>query len=82
MSWKLVDDVSGEKIYRSAIRSAIEPDTANLQVDPIESKQEDTVESTENSELLDGFMSLVDFESPFLRVHDKDLVASIPSTTK
>ena len=36
MCWKLVDDNSGEIICRSTIRSAIEPCTANLQVDPLE----------------------------------------------
>ena len=36
MRWKLVDDVSGEIICRSTIRSAIKPGTANLQVDPLE----------------------------------------------
>ena len=36
MCWKLVDDNSGEIIYKSTTRSAIEPGTVNLQVGPLE----------------------------------------------
>ena len=82
MCWKLVDDVSGEIICRSTICFAIEPGTANLQVNPIEPNTEVKVESTENDELLDEFILLAGFETPFSRVHNKVPVASIPSSTK
>ena len=36
MCWKLVDNNSGDVINQSNIRSAIEPGSANLQVDPLE----------------------------------------------
>ena len=64
MCWKLVNDVSVEKICRSTIWSAFEPGTVNLQVDPIEPKKEDPVELTDNDKLLDDFMSLADFDTP------------------
>ena len=51
MCWKLVNDVSGEIVCRSTIRSAIEPGTTNLQVNPIEPNPEVKVESTENDKL-------------------------------
>ena len=79
---EVVDDVNGEIICQSTICSTIEFGTANLQVNPIETKQDDAVESPGNNEPLDEFISLVDFETPFSRVHDKDPVTSIPSSTK
>ena len=58
MCWKIVDDVSGEIICRSTIRSAIELVTANLKVDPIEPRLEEILDTTEDNGLLSKFVSL------------------------
>ena len=61
MCWKLVGDNSGEIINCSTICSAIEPGSANLQVDPSEliaKPIDDTIY------VLDDFMSLADFDTP------------------
>ena len=74
MCWKLVDDNSGEIINWSIIRSAIEPGTANLQVDPLEPlpdpvKAAAPVESSPTTDtILDDFMSLADFTTPLSSV--------------
>ena len=79
---EFVDDVSGEIIYRSTIRSAIEPDTANLQVDLIKPRPEENLETTEDNGLLDELMSLAYFKTPFSHLNYTDLAALIPSSTK
>ena len=82
MCWKFIDDNIGKIICRSVIRSALEPGTANLQVDPIEPLQDDAILDTEDDAMLNGFMSLVDFETPFSRKQAKGAVNSIPASTK
>ena len=62
MCWKLVDDVSGELVCRSTIRSAIEAGTAYLQIGLLESLP-DSVEPSELT-LLDDFISLANFKTP------------------
>ena len=76
MCWKLVDDISGEIICRSTIRSAIEPGTANLQVDPVEPLPDpiDTIDNTENSGLLNDFISLANFETPLTPSSPIDII--------
>ena len=74
MYWKLVDDNSGEIICWSTIRSAIEPGTANLQVDPLEPLQVPV------DDILDDFMSLADFSTPLSSTANP--VESIPHSTK
>ena len=87
MCWKLVDDANGEIIYRSTIRSTIEPGTVNLQVGPLESipdhieHLEDPLPS-ETNDLLDDFMSLADFNTPFLHTTRLGPVGSIPACIK
>ena len=66
MCWKFVDDVSGEIICRSTISSVIEPDTANIQVDPIKPIPPNTNPDYEDN-LLVEFISLADFDIPFWR---------------
>ena len=66
MCWKLVDDNSGEIINRSTIRSAIEPGSANLQVDPLEPIPKPVDDVTD---VLDDFMSLAILEHPFFILH-------------
>lgn len=80
MCWKLVDDVSGEIIYRSIICLAIEPGATNLQVDPIEPKPDAT--SIHDDEILDEFVSLADFATPFSRMSEKGPIDSIHRSTK
>ena len=80
MCWKLVNDVSREIICRSTICSAIKPGTANLQVDPIEPKPVAT--SMHDDKMLDEFMSLVDFFTPFSRTSEKEPDDSISVSTK
>ena len=80
MCWKLVDDVSGVIICRSTIYSAIEPGTANLQVDPIEPRPD--ANSDHEDELFDAFTSLSDFDTLFLPMSEKGLVDPIPASTK
>ena len=63
MCWKLVDDISGENICRSTIHSAIEPGTANLLVDPLESLPD---VPSQTGTLLDDSVSLADFDTPLL----------------
>ena len=82
MCWKLVDDNSGEEIFRSIICSAIQPGTANLQVDPLKplpTPVVDIVATTGTSAILDDFMSLANFETPFTASGPVD---SIPDSTK
>ena len=87
MCWKLVDDISGEIICRSTIRSATEPGTAILQIDPLEpipdlvEPLEDLIRS-KTDDLLDDFMSLADFDTPLSHATKLSLVDSIPASTK
>ena len=71
MCYKLVDDESGKIINRSVIRSATEPGTANLRVDPIEPIPPDP------DDVLDEMMSAADFG-----LSQVDPVDSIPASTK
>ena len=76
MCWKVVDDVSGEIICRSTIRSAVEPGTENLQVDPVEPRLEKCTELGHdngllNNGLLNEFMSLAGFDTPYSRMSEK-----------
>ena len=71
MCYKLVDDESGKIINRSVIRSATEPGTANLRVDPIEPLPPDP------DDVLDEMMSAADFG-----LSNVDPVDSIPASTK
>ena len=73
MCYKLVDDESGKIICCSVIRSATEPGTANLRIDPIEPLPFDA------DAILDEMMSTADFETPLSNV---DPVDSIPASTK
>ena len=50
---------------RTVIRSATEPGDANLRVDPIELLPSDTILNTKPDDMLDGLMTLVDFNPPF-----------------
>ena len=63
--WKLVDNVSREIICLCTTCSKIEPGTANLQVDPLEPRLEENVESDQSDGIIDEFMSLTDFDTPF-----------------
>ena len=85
MCWKLVGNASGEIICRSTIRSAIEPGTANLQIDPlklipnpIEHVEDPLLSKT--TKLLDAFMSLDNFDMPFLHTTKLGPVDSIPTS--
>ena len=78
LCWKLVDDNSGELICRPTIRSAIEPGSANLQVDQVEPLP-DPIDQTDSSEILDNFMGLANFETP---LSTSSPVDSIPDSTK
>ena len=73
MCYKLVDDESRKVICRSVIRSATEPGTANLRVDPIEPLP------PYPDDILDEMMSASDFETPLSSVDPVDL---IPANTK
>ena len=73
MCHKLVDDETGKIINRSVIRSATEPGTANLRVDPIEPLPPDP------HDILDEMMSATDFGTPLSSV---DPVDSILVSTK
>ena len=73
MCYKLVDDESGKIINRSVIRSATEPVTGNLRVDPIEPLP------TDPHDILDEMISSADFGTPLSSV---DPVDSIPASVK
>ena len=73
MCYKLVDNKTGKIINRSVIRSATEPGTANLRVDPIEPLPPDP------HDILDEMMTTADFGGPLSKV---DPVDSIPTSTK
>ena len=79
MCWKLVNDNSGEIINLLTIRSAIEPGSANLQVDPLKPLPAPVVD-TNIDDILDDFISVADFEMPLSSVQGP--VNSIPDSTK
>ena len=64
---------TGKIINRSVIRSATEPETANLRVDPVKPLPPDP------HDILDEMMSTTDFGTPLSSV---DPVDSIPANTK
>ena len=82
MCYKLVDDESGMIICQSVIQSATEPGTANLWVDPIKPLPPDVIHSINPDAMLDEMMAAADFDTPFSDVNKKDLVGSIPASTK
>ena len=61
------------------IRSAIEPGSANLQVDPLELISQ-PIDAT--ADVLDDFISLADFDTPLSHVTSPSPVDSIPANTK
>ena len=77
--FKIVDDDSREIIRQSTIRSANKPDTANLQVDPLEPPPSVIID---NTDVLEDFISLADFAAPFNTKKQSDPVDSIPDSTK
>ena len=82
MCYKLVDDESGKIICRSIIRSAIEPGTANLRIDPIKPLPPDTIFIIEPDAMLDEMMTRADFETLLLKVDMVDPIDLIPTSTK
>ena len=82
MYHKLVDDESGNIVYCSVIRSATEPGTANLRVDPLEPLPPDAIRNTDPDALLDEMMALADFETTLSDVDMDDPVDSILASTK
>ena len=82
MCYKLVDDESGKIVCRSVIRSATEPGTANLWIDPIKSLPSDAIRNTESDAMLDEMMTLADFETTLLDVDTEDPVDLIPASTR
>ena len=67
---------------RSVIRSATEPGTANLRVDPIEPLPPDAIHNTDPDAMLDEMMTAADFNTPVSDVSKKDPVDSIPASTE
>ena len=82
MYYKLVDDESGKIICRSVIRSATEPGTANLCVNPIKPLPPDAIPNTELNAMLDELMRLADLKTPLSQCDENDPVDSIPTSTK
>ena len=80
MCFKIVDNDSGEIIRRSTIRSTNKPSTANLQVDPLEPPP--SVDDNDDDDVLDDFISLADFATPFHPKNQSDPVNYIPESTK
>ena len=80
--YKLVDDESGKMICQSVIRSATEPGTANLRVDPIKPLPLDVIRNTEPAAMLDEMMTRADFKTLLSNVDMVDPVDSIPASTK
>ena len=82
MCYKLVDDESGKIICQLVIRSATEPSTANLCVNPIKPLPPDAIYNTEPDAMLEELMTLANFETPFFQRDEKDTVDLIPTSTK
>ena len=81
MCYKLVDNNSWKKICRSIICLATKPGTANLQVNPIEPLLKNVILDIEEDTMLDKFMSLADFETPFSNENKKGPVNGWTGTT-
>ena len=79
MYYKLVHNESGKIICCSVIRSATEPGTANLRVDPIKPLPHDDIRNTKPDVMPDEIITTADFETPLSNV---DPVDSIPASTK
>ena len=77
-----MNDESRKIIFHSIIRSATEPGTANLRIDPIGPLPTDAMHSTEPDAMLDEMMTLADFDTPYSDVNKKDPVDLIPAGTK
>ena len=71
MCYKLVDEESGKIICRSVIRSATEPSTDILRIDPIEPLPPDATHNTNPDAMLDEMMTAADFKTPFSDVSKK-----------
>ena len=82
MCYKPVDDESGKIVCRSVIRSATEPGTANLRIDPIELLPPDATSTTELNAMLDKMMTRADFETLLSNIDMIDPINSIPASTK
>ena len=82
MCYKLVDDESGKIVCLSIIRSATEPGSANLRIDPIKPLPPDVIHSTEPDTMPDELMTLAEFKIPLLHLDEKDPVNLIPVNTK
>ena len=81
MCYKRVDDKSGKTVCQSVIRSATEPGTANLCIDPIEPLPTDAIHSTEPDAMLDEMMTIADLNTPLLHFNEKDPVDLIQAST-
>ena len=73
MCYKFVDEKSGKVICRLVIRSATEPGSANLRIDPIKPLPPPDYN-------LDKMMTAANFKTPVSSGEKKDPVDSIPST--
>ena len=73
MCYKLVDEERGKIICRSVIRSATEPGSANLRIDPIEPLPPPDA-------ILDKMMTAADFKTPTSSDNKKIPVDSIPAS--
>ena len=82
MYCKLVDDERGKTVCQSVIRSATEPGTANLYIDPIELLPLNAIYSTEPDAILDILMTMADLKTPLLHLNEKDQIGLIPASTK
>ena len=82
MCYKLVDDKNGKITCRLVIRSATEPGTANLYIDPTKPLPADTLHNTKPDAMLDDLMTLAYFETSLSHLNEKDPVDLIPASTK
>ena len=82
MCYKLVDEESGKIICRSVIRSATEPGTANLRIDPIEPLPPNATHNTNPDAMLDKMMKAADFKTPVSDVCKKVPVETTPASTE
>ena len=82
MCYKLVDDESGKIVCCAVIRSATEPGTANLRIDPIEPLPPDAIHSIESYAMLNELVTLADLKTPLSHLDETYPVDSIPASTK
>ena len=76
--------MSVERLYIDLpiIRSAIEPGTANLQLDSIEPRPADSTDFDLTNGLFDDYMSFANFDTPLSHTTKPGPVGSIPTSTK